>query len=126
MEVDGNCTAETSAAFLRQLRAHHTGALIVIWDNGPAHRGEALRTYLAPPDLNLHLHDGATSELLGGDAGFGTGSRDDAARRGDPVRAEQVLAMVLVEIHVSQSEPVTFRRVAHGATPRSRWWARPA
>jgi transposase len=55
MEVDGNCTAETSAAFLRRLRANHPAALIVIWDNGPAHRGAALRTYLATPDLRLRL-----------------------------------------------------------------------
>lgn len=54
-EVDGNCTAETSAAFLRQLRANHPETLIIIWDNGPAHRGEALRNYLATPDLNLRL-----------------------------------------------------------------------
>ena len=54
-EVDGNCTAETSAAFLRQLRANHPEPLIVIWDNGPAHRGEALRSYLATPNLNLRL-----------------------------------------------------------------------
>jgi len=55
MEVDGNCTAETSAAFLRQLRTTHPEPLIVIWDNGPAHRGEPLRCYLATPDLNLRL-----------------------------------------------------------------------
>jgi transposase len=55
MEVAGNCTAETSAAFLRQLRANHPEALIVIWDNGPAHRGEALRAFLATPDLRLRL-----------------------------------------------------------------------
>ncbi len=55
MEVDGNCTAETSAAFLRQLRANDPGPLIVIWDNGPAHRGEPIRSYLATPDLNLRL-----------------------------------------------------------------------
>jgi len=29
--------------------------LIVIWDNGPAHRGDALRTYLATPDLRVCL-----------------------------------------------------------------------
>jgi transposase len=55
MEVDGNCTAETSTVFLRQVRANHPEALIVIWDNGPAHRGDALRSYLATPDLNLRL-----------------------------------------------------------------------
>ena len=55
MEPEGNCTAQTSAAFLRQLRAHHVESLIVIWDNGPAHRGEAIRELLATPDLRLRL-----------------------------------------------------------------------
>lgn len=55
MEAEGNCTAETSAAFLRQLRAQHSEPLIVVWDNGPAHRGEELRTLLATPDLRLRL-----------------------------------------------------------------------
>ncbi len=27
----------------------------MIWDNAPAHGGEALRTYLATPDLRVHL-----------------------------------------------------------------------
>jgi transposase len=56
MEVAATCTAETSTAFLKQLRTQHPDApVIVIWDNGPAHRGDALRTYLATPDLRLRL-----------------------------------------------------------------------
>jgi transposase len=55
MGLDGNSNAETSAAFLRHLRANHPGPLIVIWDNGPAHGGDALRAYLATPDLHLRL-----------------------------------------------------------------------
>ena len=55
MEPEGNCTAETSAAFLRQLRGNHSEPLIVIWDNGPAHRGEAIREFLTTPDLRLRL-----------------------------------------------------------------------
>jgi transposase len=55
MELDGNSCAETSVAFLRQLRANHTEPLIVIWDNGPAHGGDALRAYLTTPDLHLRL-----------------------------------------------------------------------
>ena len=27
----------------------------MIWDNGPAHRGEAIRSYLGTPDLHLRL-----------------------------------------------------------------------
>ncbi len=55
MSVMENCTAETSVAFLQQLRAKYRGPLIVIWDNGPAHRGPAMRAYLATPRLNLRL-----------------------------------------------------------------------
>ena len=55
MELEGNSNSATSAAFLRQLRARHTEPLTVIWDNSPAHRGDALRAYLTTPGLNLRL-----------------------------------------------------------------------
>jgi len=55
MELVGTSSAATSVRFLQQLRAAHAEPLIVIWDNAPAHRGEALRTYLATPDLRLRL-----------------------------------------------------------------------
>jgi transposase len=55
MELEGNSTAQTSTSFLQQLRAKHTGPLIVIWDNAPAHGGEALRQYLRTPNLQLRL-----------------------------------------------------------------------
>ena len=55
MELEGNSNSGTSAAFLRQLRAQHSEPLAVIWDNSPAHRGDALRAYLTTPGLNLRL-----------------------------------------------------------------------
>ena len=55
LELAGNSCAATSVTFLRQLRANHPGPLIVIWDNGPAHGGDALCAYLATPDLDLRL-----------------------------------------------------------------------
>jgi transposase len=55
MSVTESCTAETSVAFLKQLRAKYTQPLIVIWDNGPMHRGPAIQEYLATPGLNLRL-----------------------------------------------------------------------
>ena len=48
-ELEGNSNAGTSAAFLMQLRQRHVGPLNVIWDNAPAHRGEAVREYLGTP-----------------------------------------------------------------------------
>ena len=55
MEIAGNSNAETSTTFLQQLRANHPGPLVVIWDNGPAHRGAAIRSYLTTPNLHLRL-----------------------------------------------------------------------
>jgi transposase len=55
MTVLGNTNAETSVTFLKQLREQYPEPLIVIWDNGPAHHGEAMRTYLSTPDLHLRL-----------------------------------------------------------------------
>ena len=55
MSVAETCTAETTVAFLKQLREHHTEPLIIVWDNGPAHRGPELRTWLSIPNLRLRL-----------------------------------------------------------------------
>lgn len=55
LALEGNSCAETSVAFLRHLRARHAGPLIVIWDNGPAHSGQPIRSYLATPGLHLRL-----------------------------------------------------------------------
>ena len=53
MELEGNSNSQTSAALLEQLRERHGGRLNVIWDNAPAHRGEAVRELLRKPGLNL-------------------------------------------------------------------------
>jgi len=55
MPLEGNSTAETSAAFLQYLRDRHAEPLVVFWDNAPAHGGAPIRDYLATPDLRLRL-----------------------------------------------------------------------
>ena len=55
LELEGNSNRGTSVAFLTQLREKHPGPLRVIWDNAPAHRGEAVREYLRTPELELEL-----------------------------------------------------------------------
>ena len=55
MELEGNSNSGTSVAFLTQLKEKHPGPLQVIWDNAPAHRGEAVREYLRRPGLGLRL-----------------------------------------------------------------------
>ena len=55
MGLEGNSNSGTSVAFLEQLRRRHSGRLNVIWDNAPAHHGEALREYLRTPELDLRL-----------------------------------------------------------------------
>lgn len=55
MPLDGNSSAETSVAFLKRLRARYPGPLFIIWDNGPAHGGDAMRAYLRTQGLRLRL-----------------------------------------------------------------------
>ena len=55
MELEGNSNSGTSVDFLMQLREKHPGPLRVIWDNAPAHRGEAVREHLRTPGLGLRL-----------------------------------------------------------------------
>ena len=55
MPVDGNSTAQTSTAFLQQLREQHAEPLVIFWDNAPAHGGDPIRAYLSTPDLRLRL-----------------------------------------------------------------------
>jgi transposase len=55
LELTGTSSSATSAAFLAHLRAQHPEPLLIIWDNGPAHGGEAMRSYLATPDVDLQI-----------------------------------------------------------------------
>jgi transposase len=55
LPLAGNSTADTSVAFLKQLRAHHAAPLVVFWDNAPVHGGDPIRDYLATPELHLRL-----------------------------------------------------------------------
>ena len=55
LELEGNSNSGASVAFLKQLKEKHPGPLKVIWDNAPAHRGEAMREYLRTPGLGLQL-----------------------------------------------------------------------
>ena len=55
MAREGTSSSATSAAFLAQLRANHPQPLIIIGDNGPAHGGEVMRTYLETPELDMQI-----------------------------------------------------------------------
>lgn len=63
MELVGNSNEGTSVAFLNQLNGKHPGSLQVIWDNAPAHRGEALRKYLRISGLGLRTGEPAGLQL---------------------------------------------------------------
>jgi transposase len=45
-EVDGYFTADKVVAFLRDLLKHLRGPVVVLWDGGPNHKGEAIREFL--------------------------------------------------------------------------------
>ena len=79
MDLEGNSNAGTSAAFLKQLRERHRGRLHVIWDNAPAHRGEAMREYLRTPGLGLGLVNlPGYSPDFNGDEAFWGWAREEA------------------------------------------------
>ena len=78
MELEGNSNSGTSVAFLEQLREKHPGPMQVIWDNAPAHRGEAVREYLRTPGLDLRL---VTPRLHGGRLCRGTARTSTPMRR---------------------------------------------
>ena len=59
MELEGNSNSGTSAVFLAQLRERHSGPLNVIWDNAPAHRGEAVREYLRTAGAGVEAGESA-------------------------------------------------------------------
>ena len=75
MELEGNSNSGTSAAFLRQMRQRHSGPLKVIWDNAPAHRGEAVREFLQTPGLGLRLMNLPGYRLPWRRSGAGRGKR---------------------------------------------------
>ena len=52
--ADGTFDSARVAAFLRDLLKHLRGKVIVVWDNGPMHKGPAIRTLLKQfPRLTL-------------------------------------------------------------------------
>ena len=79
LELEGNSNAATSVAFLKRLKEKHPGPLKVIWDNAPAHRGEALREYLRTPGLELQLvHLPGYSPDFDGDEAIWGWAREEA------------------------------------------------
>ena len=80
MELEGNSNSGTSAAFLSQLRQRRSGPLKVIWDNAPAHRGEAVREYLRTPGLELRLGSVDISRLPREGGNLGTSRQRERNR----------------------------------------------
>ena len=83
MELEENSNSETSATFLRQLRERHAGPLSVIWDNAPAHRGEAVRESLRQSGLGLRLVNlpGYSPDFNADEAIWGWVREDETKRR---------------------------------------------
>jgi transposase len=55
LALEDYSSPEASVAFLRQLRRHQADPLVIIWDNGPVHSGEAVRAFLAESEVRMHL-----------------------------------------------------------------------
>ena len=55
MELEGNSNGKAPWLSWNSCGRGTAGRLNVIWDNAPAHRGPAMRSYLETPGLNLRL-----------------------------------------------------------------------
>ena len=99
----------------QQLLDEHLGHLVAL-EVRPEHAGGFLGgpfgrvdehdapALAATADLHLHLHDAPAAELTGGVRGLLRRLGDDPARRHDAVSAEELLALVFVQIHVAPGE----------------------
>ena len=113
MELEGNSNAQTSTAFLKQLREKHTGPLVVIWDNSPAHHGEALRDYLTTPGLDLCLVNlpGYSPDFNGDEAIWKWGRAEVTPRR--PVSGVTANQCLGTKAKVQEKMRKFFETLAH-------------
>ena len=81
---------------LNPLPQHPSGLLGRALGRVDQHDAAALA---AAADLDLHLDDGSAAELAVASRGLLGRGRHDAPRRRDAVRPEDVLALMLVQIH---------------------------
>ena len=127
MELEGNSNSGTSAAFLGQLRERHSGRLNVIWDNAPAHRGEAVREYLRTPGLNLRLFNlpGYSPDFNADEAVWGW-AREEATGNlclGTKVKVQERVGSFLVGLANRKEEvktPLPHRLAIKGRHPAAR------
>ena len=90
MELEGNSNSGTSSW---DSCSHRSAEWI--WDNAPAHRGEAVREYLRTPGLNLRLVNlpGYSPDFLG--LGQGGGDREPLpGKQGQGARAGRQPSLV--------------------------------
>ena len=86
LEVGAEHAAGFLGGALGRVDQHHTAALA------------------AATDLHLDLHDALAAQFAGGLGRLLPRGGDDPARRGDALGAEQLLALMLVQIHGAPCE----------------------
>jgi len=104
--IEANFNNAAVADFLRQLLRHLRGFVIVIWDNGRHHRGEAIRTVLSRcRRLRLEPLPPYAPEL-NPDEGVWNQTRTALAngRPDDPQRLTQSVQDVLADLACSQDK----------------------
>ena len=83
--------------FLRQLLRHLRGPLVVVWDNGPIHKGDSIREFRAKhPRLHLEHFPGYAPEL-NPDEGVWEQAKK-ALANGRPRSAEELASHVLEKL----------------------------
>ena len=104
--TDTNFDNVEVAAFLRHLLKHLRGFVIVIWDNGRCHKGDAMRTFLRRyKRIHLEAFPPYAPELNPNE-GVWNQTRTTLAngRPDDPQELTEVLESVLTDLGLSQSK----------------------
>ena len=104
--TDTNFDNVEVAAFLRHLLKHLRGFVIVIWDNGRCHKGDAMRTFLRRyKRIHLEAFPPYAPEL-NPDEGVWNQTRTTLAngRPDDPQELTELLESVLTDLGLSQSK----------------------
>jgi putative transposase len=102
-------------AFLRQLRAHLRGPLIVVWDHLQAHRGRELRRWLGRCcRIHLEFLPGYAPELNPNEYGWSHLKGGDHLANYCPLDVDELHATVLVAGRDAATQQDLLRGFVHG------------
>lgn len=111
---DHNIRREEVCRFLRDLLRHLRGHIVVIWDNGKIHKGEAIRDFCeAHPRLHLEHFPGYAPELNPDEGVWNQAKQALGNNRPDDLEA--LSEEILTELQKIRTSPAKLRFCFHNS-----------